>query len=151
MQHDNNGDQSSDGQPTDNPLLRLFDEGDQLAEATVETGERVDAEEFVNQLETLAEAADAITRIQRDLEALRSVGLREADVRDLIYGRNSGLAKRDIEAVFDGIDDVQHGRGDLLVKLLADVSSLSQTDTRAVLDELRDLHERYSEVSNDGK
>lgn len=146
MQDHNDAAQSSDGQPTDNPLLRLFDEADHTSEVAVETSERVNAVEFVAQLEALADAAKAIERIQSDLEAVRAVGLRDDDVRDLIYGRNSGLAKRDIEAVFDGISDIEQGRGDLLVKLLADVSGLSQTDTREVLDELRDLRDRYSET-----
>jgi uncharacterized membrane protein YdfJ with MMPL/SSD domain len=130
----------------DAPLVRLFDADERPDEVAIETSERVDAAEFVAQLEALADAAEAINRIQRDLEAVRGVGLRDDDVRDLIYGRNSGLAKRDIEAVFGGISDVEQGRGDLLVKLLADVSGLSQTDTREVLDELRDLRDRYGEV-----
>lgn len=131
----------------DSPLVRLFDEEERPEEGGVETSERVDASEFVAWLEALADAAESVDRIQSDLEAIRSVGLRDDDVRDLIYGRNSGLAKRDIEAVFGGISDVQHGRGDLLVKLLADVSGLSQSDTREVLNELRDLRDHYGEVS----
>jgi uncharacterized membrane protein YdfJ with MMPL/SSD domain len=145
MRDTSDNDHSSGEQP-DNPLVRLFDEDERPAEVIVETSERVDASEFVAGLDALADAAHSIDRIQRDLEAIRSVGLRDNDVRDLIYGRNSGLAKRDIEAVLGGISDVQHGRGDLLVKLLADVSALSQTDTREVLDELRDLRDHYGDT-----
>jgi hypothetical protein len=148
MQHDDDAAQSSDGQSADNPLLRLFDEDERPDEVAVETTEPVDASEFVAKLDALADAAEAIERIQSDLEAVRSVGLRDNDVRDLIYGRNSGLAKRDIDAVFGGIDDIERGRGDLLVKLLADVSGLSQTDTREVLDELRELRDHYGDTED---
>jgi len=145
MRNNSNTDHSSDEQP-ENPLVRLFDEdAEQPETVAVETSERISAQDFASRLESLANAADAINRIQQDVGMLRQTGLREEDVRDLVYGRNSGIRKGDIEAVFDGIDDVRRGRDDLLVKLLADVSGLSQTDTREVLDELRDLRSRYGE------
>lgn len=145
MRHTSDDPHSSDEQP-DNPLVRLFDEDDETSESiAVETSERIPTDDFCARLESLAKAADAITRIQQDVGMLRKTGLREEDVRDLIYGRNASVRKRDIEAVLDGIDDVRRGPDDLLVKLLADVSGLSQTDTREVLNELDDLRSRYGE------
>ena len=129
-----------------NPLDRLFvDEDDRPEAINIGQATAMNTEEFVDRLNSIAEAADRVTKLAEDAEAIRQTGLRESDARDLIYGRNSGLRKSDIEAVFEALDDVAGGRNDLLVRLVADVAGLSQSETREVLEELRELRERYAD------
>jgi hypothetical protein len=81
----------------ENPLERLFveDDDDRPDEVVVDELTTMDAEVFVERLELLAEAAEAVSTLTRDLERLRLTGLSDSDARDLIYGRNTSLRKRD--------------------------------------------------------
>lgn len=103
----------------------------------------LDGSEFAERLEAISKAADQLSVLADDARALRESRLDEGDVRDLIYGRNSGLNKSTIEAVFDGLDDVGRGDDQLLVRLVADVSGLSISDTDEVLGEMSRLQRRY--------
>jgi len=128
------------------PLDRLFleDADDRPDEIVVDELTTMDAEEFVDRLESLAEASEAVTEMAHDLGRLRQTGLTDDDARDLIYGRNSGLAKRDIEAMFDAIDRVGEHRADRPVqRLLSDVSGLNLSETGELMEELDRLHQRY--------
>jgi len=128
------------------PLDRLFADEDEHPDR-VDVGEitAMNADEFVARLEVVAEASEKVADLANDLERLRKTGLREEDAKDLLYGRNAGMAKRDIEAVFTAVDDVRRGNGDLLVRLLSDVSGLNLSDTREVLDELERLRNYYAD------
>jgi hypothetical protein len=116
-------------------------------------GERVttmDAYEFVERLGSLAAAAEAVETMARDLEQLRQTGLRDEDARDLIYGRNSRLAKRDITAMFDAIDEISAGRADRPTeRLLSEVSGLNLSETSELMDELDTLRRRYGDLDGD--
>jgi hypothetical protein len=107
----------------------------------------MDADEFVDRLESLAAASEAVTEMAEDLERLRQTGLDDDDARDLIYGRNSGLAKRDIEAMFDAIDKLGNHRADRPVtRLLAEISGLNLSETSELMTELDRLHQRYGRI-----
>ena len=134
---------------TETPLDRLFADEDRPDEVDVDAATTIDADRFVEQMETIADAADRIDTIGRDAERLREVGLRESDVRALIYGRNAGVRKGDIDAVLDALDDVASGRGDLLTRMVADVSGLTLSDTEEILDELGRLNDRYGGEDGD--
>lgn len=131
------------------PFDRLFveDADERPDEVVVDELTTMNADEFVARLESLAAAADAISSLTRDLERLRQTGLSDDDARDLIYGRNSGLAKRDIEALFDAVDDVTAGRADKPTeRLLAELSDLNLTETGEIMDELNRLHSKYGDL-----
>lgn len=128
------------------PLERILtsDEEDRPDEVAVsDDGPIIDVEEFYYRLGSLADAADALVRLQEDIAALRQTGLDEQDARDLMYGRNSQLTKSDIDAIFGAIDDVERGSSDLLVRLLSDVSGLNLQETEEVVSELNRLREKY--------
>jgi len=128
------------------PFDRLFveDADDRPDELVVDDLTTIDAAEFVDCLEAIAGASEAITTLAADLEVLRETGLDEQDAKHLIYGRNRDLGKRDIDTLFDAIDTVAAGRADRpLVRLLASVSKQNQTETAAFLDELERLYEKY--------
>jgi hypothetical protein len=133
----------------ENPLDRLFveDADDRPDEIVVDELTTIDAEEFVERLESLAAASEAVTEMAEDLERLRQTGLDDDDARDLIYGRNSGLAKRDIEAMFDAIDELGDHRADRPVtRLLAEISGLNLSETSELMTELDRLHQRYGRI-----
>lgn len=129
-----------------NPLDRLFvDESeDQPDQIVVENLTTMDAKEFVERLNSLAEAAEAVTTMARDLERLRMTGLDDSDAQDLIYGRNNSLAKRDIKAMFDAVDQLSQGRADRPAeRLLSDLSGVNLSETSEVMDELDRLNRKY--------
>jgi hypothetical protein len=132
----------------ENPLDRLFveDADDRPDEIVVDELTTMDAEEFVERLKSLAAASEAVTEMAGDLERLRQTGL-DDDARDLIYGRNSGLARRDIEAMFDAIDKLGNHRADRPVtRLLAEISGLNLSETSELMTELDRLHQRYGRI-----
>lgn len=133
----------------ENPLDRLFveDADDRPDEIVVDEVTTMEAGEFVDRLESLADASDAVREMAQDLEQLRKTGLSDDDARDLIYGRNSGLAKRDIEAMFDAIDKLGEHRADRPVqRLLSDISGLNLSETSELMTELDRLHQRYGGI-----
>lgn len=135
-----------------NPLDRIFVEEpeDRPAEVVVDELTTMDATEFVERLESLAAATKAVETLTQDLERLRETGLSDEDARDLIYGRNSGLAKRDIEAMFDAVDQLGDGRADRPVeRLLSELSDLNLSETRELMDELDRLNQRYGDLNDD--
>jgi hypothetical protein len=128
------------------PLDRLFVDDTKNRPDAIVADEltTLDADEFVARLESVAEASQAVTTIATDLERLRETGLSDDDARDLIYGRNAGLAKRDIEALFDAIDEIADGRADRPTeRLLAAIADLTLSETSELLDELDRLHSQY--------
>ncbi|RLM34086.1 MULTISPECIES: hypothetical protein [unclassified Haloarcula] len=143
----------TDGGQDQTPLDRLFieDAADRPDEIVVENLTTLDADEFVARLESLAEAAETVSELTADLERLRQTGLSDDDARDLIYGRNAGVAKRDIEALFDAVDQLKDGRTkrDPSQRLLAEVSGLSLSDTSELMDELDRLRHRYGGINDD--
>jgi len=135
-----------------NPLDRIFVEEpeDRPAEVVVDELTTMDATEFVERLESLAAATKAVETLTQDLERLRETGLSDEDARDLIYGRNSGVAKRDIEAMFDTVDQLGDGRADRPVeRLLSELSDLNLSETRELMDELDRLNQRYGDLNDD--
>ena len=137
----------ADGEP--NPLDTLFADDERPEAVNLEHVTAMPTDEFVGQLEAIAEAADRINTLAEDAAALRKSGLRDDDAKALIYGRNSSIRKSDINTVFDALDAVADGgtRGDdLLVTLVADVAGMGKRDTRDIMDELELLRERYAEV-----
>ncbi|OYR55217.1 hypothetical protein [Halorubrum halodurans] len=135
-----------------NPLDRIFVEEpeDHPDEIVVDELTTMDTTEFVERLESLATAAEAVETLSQDLERLRETGLSDADARDLIYGRNSGLAKRDIEAMFDAVDQLADDRADRPVeRLLSELSGLNLSETAELMDELDRLSRRYGGLNNE--
>jgi len=135
-----------------NPLDRIFVEEDDDRPDTINVEEltTMDATEFVERLESLAAAAEAVETLATDLERLRATGLKDEDARDLIYGRNSGLAKRDIEAMFDAVDQLADGRADRPTeRLLSELSDLNLSETADLMDELDRLNRRYGDIDDE--
>jgi len=104
----------------DTPLDRLFveDATERPDEIVVDEMTTLDASEFVARLEMLSNAAQVVSTMANDVARLRSTGLSDEDARDLIYGRNSGLTKTEIKAMFDAVDDLAHGDADRPVERL---------------------------------
>lgn len=128
------------------PLDRIFveDADDRPDEIVVEELTTMDAEEFIDRLESLADAADAINTMAEDLQRLRQTGLTDDDALHLIYGRNRSLAKQDISAMFKAIDELVAGRADRPTeRILSDISDLNLSETAEVMDELDRLNRRY--------
>lgn len=135
-----------------NPLDRIFVEDVEDRPDTIAVDEltTMDATEFVERLESLAAAAEAVETLADDLERLRATGLSDDDARDLIYGRNSGLAKRDIEAMFAAVDQLADGRADRPVeRLLSELSDLNLSETAELMDELDRLNRRYGDLADE--
>ena len=131
---------------TESPLDRLFveDRDERPDEVVVDGLTTMDAGEFVDCLEAIADASAAVNRLAADIESLRETGLDDADAKALLYGRNHDLGKRDIETLFDAADRLADGKADRpLVRLLSDLSGENLSDTEAFLDELERLHEKY--------
>jgi len=129
-----------------NSFDRLFveDDDERPEEIVVDELTTMDTEEFTDCLEAIADASEAITTLAEDLERLRQTGLDESDARDLIYGRNHDLGKRDVETLFEAIDTIANGKADRpLIRLLSDVSGKNMTETEALLDEIERLHRKY--------
>lgn len=135
---------------TDNPLEELYvDEENRPDEIELENV-TIDTEQFHEQMRALATAAASIETLAADLRELRRSGLTDDDVVALLYGRNASLNKSTIETVLETIDrtadDLEAGRSErreLFIRLLADVSNLTISDTEAVVGELEDVAERY--------
>ncbi|NHN40069.1 hypothetical protein G9C85_00250 [Halorubellus sp. JP-L1] len=144
----------TDGGQEPNPLDRLFvdDVTERPDRVVVDEVTTMDASEFVGRLKALGRAAEAVEALANDLERLRQTGLTDDDARDLIYGRNNGIPKRDIEAVFDAIDALAdgHTKRDPTERLLSDVSGLSLSETSDLMEELDALRRKYGDVANDG-
>lgn len=135
-----------------NPLDRIFVEEaeERPDEIVVDEITTMDAAEFVERLESLAAAAEAVETLTADLERLRATGLSDDDARDLIYGRNSWLAKRDIEAMFDAVDQLADGRADRPAeRLLSELSGLNLSETGELMDELDMLRRRYGDLGGE--
>lgn len=128
----------------------LVDEDDRPDEIEIDDT-TIDTAEFHDRLETIADVAESIGTLATDLRALRSTGLDDSDVVDLLYGRSNGLTKTTIETVMSTLDDVddqvdrpgRSGRRDLLVRLVADLGKTGKTETTEVFDELERLHSKY--------
>lgn len=134
----------SDAEET--PLDRLFagDPDEVPEEIAVDALTTIDADEFVDRLESVAAAADAVETIAADLATLRETGLTDDDARDLIYGRNSGVTKSEIESLFDAVDDLESGRASRPdVRLIANLSDLTLSEAEELFEELERLHGRY--------
>lgn len=146
-QRDDDKELLTDGGQDQTPLDRLFvaDADDRPDEVVVENLTTLDADEFVARLESLADAAETVSKLTADLERFRQTGLTDDDARDLIYGRNAGMAKRDIESLFDAVDQLKDGRTkrDPAQRLLAEVSGLPLSETSELMDELDRLRRRY--------
>lgn len=101
---------------------------------------------FRENLEAIADAAEALDTLASDAATLRESGLHEQDVVDLLYGRNASLTKTEIESVLGALSQIESGtnRSSLLRRLVADLSGLSQSTTGDVLQDLRRLHNMYS-------
>ena len=136
-----------------NALDRLFvdDVTERPDRVVVDEVTTMHTEEFRARLRSLADAAEVVTALANDLERLRKTGLTDDDARDLIYGRNNGIPKRDIEAVFDAVDELAAGRTkrDPTERLLSDVSGLSLAETSDLMDELDALHRKYGREEGD--
>lgn len=131
-----------------NPLDRLFieDEDDPPDEVVVDQLTTMDARDFRDGIEALADAAAVVSTLADDVERLRNTGLRESDAVDLLYGRNSGLTKTQIRAVIDAINDIERGSDRTLLKrLLADLSTANLSETETVMSELERLQENYGD------
>ena len=137
-----------------NALDRLFvdDASERPDRVVLDEVTTMDAEEFRARLTSLADAAEAINGLANDLERLRATGLTDDDARDLIYGRNNGIPKRDIEAIFDAIDALADGRTkrDPAERLLSDVSGLTLAETSDLMAELDSLRRKYGDDRGDG-
>lgn len=138
--------------PSDGVVFELADRDADERPDTVHIGEvEMDTSEFVNKLNAVADAAESLTRLESELDALRATGLTEQDIRDLLYGRNSSLNKTTIEAVQSTLGEVEsdmgHGSGrrELLIRLVADVSGEGIKDTQEVFDELDRLNDKYGD------
>jgi hypothetical protein len=134
------------------PLDRLFveDAAERPDAIVVDELTTMDAAAFVDRLESLAAAAEAVETLVEDLERLRQTGLSDDDARDLLYGRNSTLAKRDIEAMFEAVDQLADGRADRPAeRLLSEISGLTLSETSALMDELDRLNRLYGGVADE--
>jgi len=108
--------------------------------------------EFVDRLETIAEAAEKLLVLQSDLRALRDTGLTDEDVVALLYGRNSRLNKGDIRRTISTLDDIgERLRGtpenqkQLLKRLVSSLErSLKLDDIEETFDQLKNLHDEYT-------
>ena len=128
------------------PLTRLLtaEPEERPEEIAVDELTTMNTEEFVDRLESLAAAAEAIDTMARDLERLRNTGLSDSDARDLIFGRNNSLNKGEIDAMFKTIDALIDGTADRpLERLLSDLSGANISEASELLDELDRLAGKY--------
>jgi len=128
------------------PLDRIFieDEEDRPEQINVDEITTMETTEFVDRLESIADVADTVTEITEDITALRESGLSEEDARDLIYGRNADVRKRDIEALFAAVDELTTGRADRPTRrLLSALSGLTLAETGELIEELDRLRSKY--------
>lgn len=132
------------------PLEDLYVDADDRPDEIDLEHTTIDTEAFHDRMADLATAAAAIDTLATDLRALRRTGLTDEDVVALLYGRNAGLNKSTIETVLETVDettaDLESGcdaRRALFIRLLADVSGLSISDTEQVVGELETVAERY--------
>lgn len=127
----------------DDPLERLFvAAGDDVRPVD---GQELDTATLRDRLDALADAAEAVDDLVTEANNLSRTGLRESDLVALIVGRKpSRRSLRDVEALIDTLQEIQTANTtSLLVRLLADLSDLNQTEAEEYLTELRELHERY--------
>jgi len=107
------------------------------------------AQEFREALDTVVKASEVIAQIASSLDGIREMGLREQDLRDLIWARESSLNKGEIEDVFDTIDEIREKvevsstRYELVVDLISRVGGIKKKSTGLVLDEVMLLSRRY--------
>ena len=124
----------------------------------IDPPDRVTMKEFHRHLSKVAEAAHRLSTLSSDLRVLRATGLRDSDVVDLLYARNTAIRKGDAKAVMDAVDDLSERleRANpaalrmLLVRIISDMTKLNLKDVREVLGELDRLHKQYgSDVEDD--
>ena len=125
-----------------------------IGEDDVELSSEVDldADEFLDRLASINEASESLSALAEDLDSLRRTGLDDEDVVSLLFGRNHGLNKGTVRKVLLSIDEVRtdasgstSDRRDLLVRLVADASDSTLSETEAVFQELDRLAEKYSD------
>lgn len=130
----------------ENPLDRLFieDRNDRPDDVVLDELTTMPTREFVDCLEAIADASEAVNTLAADVETLRQTGLTDADAKALLYGRNHDLGKRDIETLFDATDRIAGGKADRpLVRLLSDLSGETLSDTETFIEELDRLRRKY--------
>ncbi|MFB6202466.1 MAG: hypothetical protein ABEI98_10715 [Halorhabdus sp.] len=142
--------QSSDHEDEERPLEALLTAEEDDRPDTLSLGDtEIDADTFCSRLSVIQGVAMKLEVLQEDLEALRRTRLRDEDVVDLLYGRNSQLTKTQIRAVMEAVDDIDRrldsasAREDLLVRITSDVSDETMADTRDVFEDLGRLNRRY--------
>lgn len=100
-------------------------------------------EEFLERLEDVEDALARIDRLQDDIDDL-DIGLDAEDTRRLLWARMSGWSLSDIETAFDAVDDVQsRDSEDLLIRLLAQLGSMTQEEADEFLAECTRLRTKY--------
>jgi hypothetical protein len=126
--------------------LFVDDARDRPDEIVVDELTLMDAGEFVDRLEAIAAASEAIDELTAELAELRQTGLADEDLQDLIYGRNRACTKSEIEAVFEAIDELESGRADRpMERLLSGLTGYSLTECEEILAELELLHAKYGD------
>lgn len=135
---------------TEHPLEALLTAEEDDRPETLDLGDtEIDTEQFLSRLSVIQGVAFKLQKLQKDLEMVRRTGLRDEDVVDLLYGRNSQLTKGQIKAVMNALNDIDRrldsasAREDLLVRVVADVSDETMSDTRDVFEDLGRLNSRY--------
>lgn len=127
------------------PLERLYVATDDAEGARALDGQELDVDALRDHLETLADAAEAVDDLVTEGNDLSRTGLREGDLVALMVGRKpSRRSIRDVKAFLNTLEEIQSTESRaLLIRLLADLSDLTQADADVYLEELSELHERY--------
>lgn len=85
-----------------------------------------------------------IEQMRTDLVAMRENGIDRDRAEDAIYGRNSKMTRKEVERIFDVIEEIEKTSIDTeaLARLLRGFnSSISLKDGKAVISDLKDLSE----------
>jgi len=131
-------------------LEALLDADEDERPDTLQLGEtEIETDRFLSRLSVIQGVALKLQKLRADLDSLRRTGLRDEDVVDLLYGRNSGLTKTQIRTVMETLDDLDRrldsasAREDLLVRLVADLGDETMSETEEIFEDLDRLNRRY--------
>lgn len=127
------------------PLERLYVATDDAEGARALDGQELDVDALRDHLEALADAAEAVDDLVTEGNDLSRTGLQEGDLVALMVGRKpSKRSLRDVKSFIHTLEEIQSTSSRrLLIRLLADLSDLTQADAEVYLEELRELHKRY--------
>jgi hypothetical protein len=114
------------------------------------SGTSVEGEEFLEALEAVENLQESVAALMESFEDM-SMGLDKEDAKRLIYGRNSDLALRDVDAAFHALESIAEEEPEEFVPRMLEgqMTDLTLGEAAEVWGDLLELREKYGDTEDD--